>query len=455
MQSSCGSPHLPVPLTPSRDQFLGSPAPTIPQTPRQYGAMVRDYEQLQGTHQATLRQLEQAQIELDDARKTIRRNNDTIRRLQSQISELEETIQRQKITISNQSKTISDPKSKRPASVPMTPLRHGSQESPFGNVRGQPSIFDQTPPKFELPVDAPTSGGSMGSAAHQQLRLSPAPDGATSFMSTHSFPHLDYNRISTGFVSRFQELWRKSEVFGQVHANLPDVRKDSKVDQRVKNYLMVISDTHGAFNLLGTDDTRFHLVAKAINFYLVREVLKITVVKGFDSVTDSEIGQIKKQLFPDTPVTVRNMMHIATANQVNNIKRKAGFSEFIRRRINERTEKLWQLIGPLTYEGGPNAWSDLFTIVSEAHGLSLDMFSALFEYKLEFPVNNDTFDQTTMVNRDTVMKGDPAVLMRNGARVRLGITPIIKMRHNSGSSSQIQLIHLGNVLLKPAPRPQS
>lgn len=148
-------------------------------------------------------------------------------------------------------------------------------------------------------------------------------------------------------------------------------------------------------------------------------------------------------------------MFVAMANQVNNVKRIPGFSLFFQQRIQQHAEKLWKLVGPLTYDGRPNAWSDLFTIVSEAHGLSLDMYSVPFEYKFDFPVNNDAFQQNIMVNRDPIIKGDPTAMTQNGVRVRLGVTPIIKMRDNSRSSSHIQLIHLSNVLLKPAPRSQT
>lgn len=305
---SANSPMQQGPLTPTQRQFLGSPGPSVPQSPRQYDLMLREFDQLQGKHRATLQQLEQAQIELDDARKTINRNNDIIHRLQVQIAALEETIQKQKITISNQSKTISDPKSLRSkrsgAGLPTTPLRPTGLETPFANNRGQPSVFDQPPPRFELPtningpMNVPSSGGSLAPVAHQQLGLSPVPDSAPSSMSTRSFPHIDFNRTLAEFVSRSQELWRKAEVFGQMHANFPDVRKDSKVEQRLKDYLMAISDKYNASTLLGKEETRFYVVAKAINFYLVRDVLKITVVKGFDPVVDAEIGQIKNQLFP-------------------------------------------------------------------------------------------------------------------------------------------------------------
>lgn len=61
---------------------------------------------------------------------------------------------------------------------------------------------------------------------------------------------------------------------------------------------MAVSDRNGASSLLGSPATRFFLAAKAVNAFLVREVLKVTIIRGFDVQADAEIGGIKKQLFP-------------------------------------------------------------------------------------------------------------------------------------------------------------
>lgn len=78
---------------------------------------------------------------------------------------------------------------------------------------------------------------------------------------------------------------------------------------------MSVSDRQGASSLLGSPATRFFLVAKAINAFLVHDVLKVTIIKGFDAQADMEIGGIKKQLFPGTPSPSSN--HQSTLAQAN------------------------------------------------------------------------------------------------------------------------------------------
>lgn len=104
--------------------------------------------------------------------------------------------------------------------------------------------------------------------------------------------------VTAEFSSGFQALWLKAETFGHLHANFPDVQRDSRMDNKTKQVLMSVSDQSTASFLLNNSSTRFFLVAKVINNLLTREVLKITVIKGFSADADSEIGLIKRQIFP-------------------------------------------------------------------------------------------------------------------------------------------------------------
>lgn len=274
-------------LTPGRRHLLGSPGPGVFQSqPRPYDLLLRELEQLQARHKATQEQLE-------DARRQIMRDNTAIQKLEAKIVELEELVQKQKTTISNQSKTIADPKGLRKkqsgALLPVTPHRQVSNrpsfDTPFSNRAPNSShsgVFDLPPPRFDL-QSATRPQSVLG-------HVSPA----TSLPSSH----IDFGSISSQFASRFQELWLKIERFGQIHANVPNVYNDSHIEKRIKEYIMAVSDQSNASFLLGSNVTRFLLFAKAINFYLVRDILKITIIKGFNAAADTEIGNIKKCLFP-------------------------------------------------------------------------------------------------------------------------------------------------------------
>ena len=116
---------------------------------------------------------------------------------------------------------------------------------------------------------------------------------------------------SAEFSSRLNSLWLKSETFANFHANVPNIYKDSHVEQKIKQNLMKISDQSSASFLLGNASTRLFLVAKVINHYLAREVLKINIIKGLYAEVDSEIRLIKQQIFPGNTKLLQMDAHFA------------------------------------------------------------------------------------------------------------------------------------------------
>ncbi|KAL4912805.1 hypothetical protein BDW62DRAFT_216029 [Aspergillus aurantiobrunneus] len=323
------------------------------------------------------------------------------------------------------------------------------------------TIFDQPPPKFEIPFGAlypaytpvihpglsPGLGrekdvfGAMGSTCTS----TPSP----LFSGTS-----DYRKQMADFSTRFLALMRRSEIFGQAHASLPNIFVDSHLDEDVKDYLMAISSRAQASVLVGNAATRGFFVAKAINWYLVEKILKITVIKGFDASVDLEISEIQKQMTSDTPILVRHLMLTAMATHVTTFSKSPNFGEFTHQKIHYHLSKLWKYIGPLGHDStnqNGSMWIDLNTIIAEALFLAIDMYSVPLEYRFEFPEPSEPFDTSTMINRDPYALGDPLVLQNSDARVRLGITPIVRVRNNSQSPGSVNLMYLGHVLLK-APR---
>lgn len=154
----------------------------------------------------------------------------------------------------------------------------------------------------------------------------------------------------------------------------------------------------------------------------------------------------------DAPQVVRQLMVVTLMSHIRELKEKEGFAEFSHNKARVHTNKLWQYIGPLTHDplNPYNAWADLFVIVSEAQALAIDMFSVPYEYNVDFPSMTETFEPTIMINRDMIIRGDPQGLKNNDTRVRLSITPIVRMRDNSQRPADIRMASQAHVLLRPA-----
>lgn len=132
-----------------------------------------------------------------------------------------------------------------------------------------------------------------------------------------------------------------------------------------------------------------------------------------------------------------------------------GFAVFYQERCNLHAAKLWQYVGPLTndtHESYQQTWQDLSKVVGEAQLLATDMYLAPFEYNFDFPGLNEPFDPTTMANHDMYIRGSPQGLRNNDFRVRLGVSPITRIRNISVSPAEVKLVCWAGVLLKPAPR---
>ncbi|RDW90190.1 uncharacterized protein DSM5745_01965 [Aspergillus mulundensis] len=497
----------------------GSPGPSIHYKRLGYGQQ----PSYNDNDPSALPEIEHLRRELEDARIRIDRDTGVINSLHEKVTQLDELVKKQQVTISNQSKTISDrrPLRKQQSQIhaqvqshmamgfyPMTPSHHhhvhqcqypGSGTSgvppcsgavcvvhntlsPFESQTSQAqsqaqtpqsayspeyasqggTVFDQPPPKFEIPLGAHgsstqvSSSGLVPNFGRPSDVFSPFTSTTVSNSVDHAIPAssngaADCHKKMADFSNRFQALMRMSEIFGQTHASLPNIFMDSHMDDHVKEYLMAISRGTKASDLLGNAATRGFFVAKAINWYLVEKVLCMTAISGFDASVDVEISQIQKQMASSTPI-MRHIMLTAIATHIAAICKRPGFAEYNQQNIQVHLHRLWAYIGPLGHDAPANQnssmWNDLHAIISEAQSLATDMYSMPLEYRFEFPEQSEPFDPQTMINRDPWVLADPSALQNTDTRVRLGITPIARVRDNSQSPGDVQMVYMGHVLLK-------
>ncbi|KAL4795743.1 hypothetical protein BDV19DRAFT_362581 [Aspergillus venezuelensis] len=472
-------------------------------------------------------EIEELRRELEDAHQRIDRDTGLIDNLHEKVTELEELVRKQRITINTQSRAISDRRVVRKSQqqqqssvsmgmYPMTPSHHypvhqcqylgsgasgvscssastcvgngastlhSSTFSPFEaqalaqariqtpqSVRSTEAhcstIFDQPPPKFEIPSTAYPAHTSLAMPSIVKRKeskdvFSPTAPSLNNGVITPALSapiSPDHHKEMADFSTRFQALMRMSEVFGQTHASIPNIYSDSHMENTVKEYLMAISCRSRTSHLLEDAATRGFLVAKAINWYLVEMVLKVDVITGFDTSVDEEIEQIQRQLaFSSEIPLIRHLMLTAIAKNVKTVSKAPTFSSFISQKTTHHLTKLWPYIAPLGHDAHQNSsmWTDLHAIVAEAHALAANMLSMPLEYRFEFPEQAEPFDPSTMINRDPYVHGDPQVLKNTPeTRVRLGVTPTVRIRDSSKSGANVNLMYLGHVLLKQPPRKQ-
>ncbi|KAL4788614.1 hypothetical protein BJX76DRAFT_353059 [Aspergillus varians] len=329
------------------------------------------------------------------------------------------------------------------------------------------TVFDQPPPKFEIPLSTPYPAYAPAVPPGLASDLGRGIDSFTPMGPTvssgidlaHSAPLLGaagYHKEMANFSTRFMSLMHRSEIFGHEHASLPNIVMDSQLNGNVKEYLMAITSRTEASSLAGSADTRRFVVAKAINRYLIEQILSLTVINGFDASVDQEISAIQKQMTPKTPILLRHLMLTAIATHISTLSQRPNFPEFTQQKVNHHSAKLWQYIAPLGHHSPTKPgkmWTDFNAIIAEAQSLAVDMYAAPLEYRFEFPEQGEPFDPPTMIlhENDPHVRWDPQVLQSSDARVLLGITPIVRIRNNSRSPGDVHL-YMGQVLLNVSKR---
>ncbi|KAK2781604.1 hypothetical protein FQN53_000490 [Emmonsiellopsis sp. PD_33] len=361
-----------------------------------------------------------------------------------------------------------------------TPQHHHHHGSGQGGSRVSryQHVFNNPPPKFGLATpqsqgqsamssverlnafvpsigNSPGTGGG-GGAEEKVIPLSSLPvdlpDGMM-IMEEANFNAMD-------FGNKFLAVWEKVENFaktyllgapGNSHGNgNGNVTATAAVDVEVAKSLVVASGLEPAAmaELLGDPAMRHLVLARVMNYYLSKKVMHISVIRGFESTADSEIGQMIRLMYPDAPLTVRALLHEAMRRQVNRIRNIPLFPNFYNKRKNENANRLWSLIEHLVQRNHPAIWNDYVALIEETHELALTMFSGPYEFKFLFAEVGGGVDGATMVARDAV------VVDGNGngggeSVVKMCVTPTIWFRSNAnGMREAMQVVNLATVMLK-------
>ncbi|KAK2813758.1 hypothetical protein FQN50_000156 [Emmonsiellopsis sp. PD_5] len=380
--------------------------------------------------------------------------------------------------------------------TPQHHYHHGSGQGGSRVSRYQ-HVFNNPPPKFGLATPQSLSqsqsamssverlnafvpsignspgtggGGGIGGAEEKVIPLSSLPVDLPEGMMIME----EANFTAMDFGNKFLSVWEKVENFAKTYLlSAPSnnhVTAATAVDAEVAKTLVVASGLESAAmaELLGDPNMRHLVLMRVMNYYLSKKVMHVSVIRGFDSTADSEIGQMIRLMYPgissipsplsiqyiplikvlytDAPLTVRALLHEAIRRQVNRIRNIPLFPNFYNKRKNENANRLWSLIEHLVQRNHPAIWNDYVAIIEETHELALTMFSGPYEFKFLFAEVGGGFEAGTMVGRDAGgMDGNGS---GNGNVVKMCVTPTIWFRGNANGMREVmQVVNLANVIL--------
>lgn len=294
-------------------------------------------------------QLDQMQSRLNKSQNLIQQASETNTQLQARIVVLEKTVSRQRAAIEFQNVIIQGPRFKphppphnmdtHPmAPVPQAPgmmqqqTQNVAQPSHPSNSTVQPHISERSPPRFNInlantssraPVPStsqveqsvyynnpsgfdpsvyrillqntapPTTTVPRPNANWRVPQTPQAQQNAPMAPVTRSGP-AELAQINELLANRFEILWTRTEAFARIHASMPGAT-NRQPGKPVMDYIARASDETIASALLSNDTTRYHIVAKVVNFFITNEILRIEAAWGFDANMDSMIDNFKHQ----------------------------------------------------------------------------------------------------------------------------------------------------------------
>ncbi|KAH8699056.1 hypothetical protein BGW36DRAFT_406901 [Talaromyces proteolyticus] len=248
-------------------------------------------------------------------------------------------------------------------------------------------------------------------------------------------------------ASRFQKIWASSEHFANTYGASGEPLHPRHLATRLKDHMMIDARAEVAVQFMNNAVARPLYVAKVVNFYLCKDILKYTeVVRAFDQAIDAEITNLKKKISHDTPGSVKYLLLGAIAKQVVTAREKPEFGDFCRKYQDNHAYQLMSLLGPLLFPGGGNTAAQelLKQVVRDTHGLALDMYSLPYEARVHFPENEEPYDPTIMLNLDTGFD----IARSTNAKVKMSVTPAIRLGQNKYTPARVRTVSVASVYTK-------
>jgi hypothetical protein len=133
--------------------------------------------------------------------------------------------------------------------------------------------------------------------------------------------------------------------------------------------------------------------------------------------------------------------------EINDIRTHPNFPPYFDTLVKKQGNDLWKIVKPLMHGKTNQDWDDLRLLMHEAYNLAGDMSCGPYEWRFNFvPVGANY--HPGMVNKDPFTDGPPLELAQRRLKVRLGITPAVHLRDNTGGEVKTAELTAPMVLLK-------
>lgn len=135
------------------------------------------------------------------------------------------------------------------------------------------------------------------------------------------------------------------------------------------------------------------------------------------------------------------------SKEIRQIRAIPDFQRKLDDLVKIQAPKLWAIVKPLMHHNTAMDWEDLNTLMYEAYSVAGDMAAAPYEWRFDFAPIGSPY-HTSMVNRDPYIHGHEDDLATRNLVVKLGLSPAVHLRDNTGGFSRIAQVVRHQVLVK-------
>ncbi|KAI9845910.1 MAG: hypothetical protein M1837_004446 [Sclerophora amabilis] len=408
-----------------------------------FGVANQEIGQLRSTLEDMAKRSERYKTERDDMRNALVAQRAALEQITRKLQEAEAGRRNLELQLRERSAmAYQHPNMAAPTFQPFN--QQAGQFFPTGMPSGNPYQQINTPSHSQFPINAVANRVPAPPAQLQRESST----GLTSMILSSKPPPTprpgepDYQTI-------FNVLYSAIEDWAKTFANVPNPKRDNSLPMALWCSLKRFADVGTISSLLERVETRWALVARLISTFLVEEILMIYVVMGYCEQSDKRFHNIAMELQKNPGGALKKQLMDEQATLVKNITSTSDWTNHLNGKFNKKSSELYYLVTPLlTTSARDEVVRPGFNkFIRQGFDIAVTMYSAPIEWILKFPAAGEKFSSHIMVNEDRDFPEAATELDRRHLRVKIGITPNIIKRDNSGPSLVVLTMHKAGALL--------
>ncbi|KAL8917679.1 MAG: hypothetical protein Q9208_007805 [Pyrenodesmia sp. 3 TL-2023] len=385
-------------------------------------------EQVTSRCQALENELSRLEDQLADTKRNESRLQVELETVRGDLRRARQTIQQQSRAIEGR-RPVESTASLQPASGVVSRY---VENYGFGD---RPAMTAQMDPRNQLYAPATSASGD----ARNQLQP----------LANRSVPRIEW-------AAEFTSLFKKIERFCLDNMNVPDEDADEEWPRVLAFQIAKESSPEHVTSLISDPRTRYLLIARLIIDWIESHFFKIKIIKGFSPDYDTKIYDLHRKIKAEPSIPLRRGLTQAECDTVFELTQHPSFPTWRLNQIRESTNTLLE-----RFRAAIKSHTDLAlrgetfaSILADAFDIGLKIATRPLAMHMWFPPSAETtlFNPRCMLHRNVYAQATtvtPDELEKRGARIALGVTPVITVRDLMEEKGDEKTVHLADVVVRP------